>query len=286
MFDRIQGLLSECGIELSAPIALRDCTVNRPYLLKRVGIDENGTAVIFAIPYHTPFCEASDRNCSRYAVSRDYHLFIKELADTLLPILHEEYPLVRFALFADHSPIDERDAAARAGLGIIGKNRLLITEKYSSYVFLGELITSAPAPSTSILPAPPSCEGCNACLSACPLASGRITECLSALTQKKGTLSLEEREQIAAYGSIWGCDICQEVCPHTQKALAAGTLTSPIPFFHKEPLPRLTYRRIQDMTDEQFSGRAYAWRGRDVILRNLSVTEQLYERSNGAEERE
>ena len=286
MFDRIQGLLSECGIELSAPIALQDCTVNRPYLLKRVGIDENGTAVIFAIPYHTPFCEASDRNCSRYAVSRDYHLFIKELSDAILPILEAEYPSARFTLFADHSPIDEREAAARAGLGVIGKNHLLITEKYSSYVFLGELITSATPPKTNLLPSPRTCEGCGACLAACPLASGTVAECLSALTQKKGSLNEDERAQIAACGSVWGCDVCQEVCPHTRKALATGTITSPIPFFHKDPLPRLTYRRIQDMTDDQFAARAYAWRGRDVILRNLSVTEHLYERSNGAEERE
>ena len=285
MFDRIRGLLLDSGIELSAPIALRDCTVNRPYLLDHAGISENGTAVIFAIPYHTPSCETPGRNCSRYAVSRDYHLFVKELADAILPILGEEYPSVRFALFADHSPIDEREAAARAGLGVIGKNRLLITEKYSSYVFLGELITSAMPPKTDLLPSPSTCEGCGACLAACPLASEKVAECLSALTQKKGTLREDEKAQIAACGSVWGCDICQEVCPHTKKALASGTITSPIPFFHKDPLSRLTYRRIQDMTDVEFAARAYAWRGRDIILRNLSVTEHLYERSNDEEER-
>ena len=285
MFDRIRDLLSESGIELSAPIALRDCTVNRPYLLERVGIDESGTAVIFAIPYHTPFCESPDRNCSRYAVSRDYHLFIKELSDAILPTLREEYPSARFALFADHSPIDEREAAARTGLGVMGKNKLLITEKYSSYVFLGELITSAAPPETHLLPSPALCEGCGTCLAACPQAAGKVTECLSALTQKKGTLREDEQAQIAAYGSVWGCDVCQEVCPHTKKALASGTITSPIPFFHKDPMPRLTYRRIQDMTDDAFAARAYAWRGREVILRNLSVTECLDERSCDEEER-
>lgn len=275
MLNEIKKLLLQNGIELSAPIALSDCLISRPYLLERVGIGCDGTAVIFAIPYHTPACETPERNCSRYAVGRDYHLFVKQISERILPVLQEKYPALRFAMFADHSPIDERNAAARAGLGVIGKNGLLITEKYASYVFLAEVITSASPPTTLSVPdAPPLCENCGACRSACPMLCGETAECLSALTQRKGELSDGERKQIAAFGSVWGCDRCQEICPHTKKAIRNGTVTSPIPFFHDDPIPALTYRRIQDMTNERFSERAYAWRGRHVILRNLSVMEQ------------
>lgn len=278
MFNRIQRLLLQNGIELSAPIALSDCVISRPYLLDRFGIGRNGTAILFAIPYHTPSCELPERNCSRYAVGQDYHRFVKELSEAILPTLENEYPSLRFAVFADHSPIDERNAAARAGLGVLGKNGLLITEKYSSYVFLAELITNSPPPPTVLAAStPPLCENCGACVAACPMRQGKTAECLSALTQKKGDLTPEEQAQITALGSVWGCDICQEVCPHTQKALRNGTISSPISFFHAAPLPHLTYERILGMTDEAFSARAYAWRGRQVILRNLSATEQMNE---------
>lgn len=274
MFERIRRLLLENGIELSAPIALADCTLSRPYLLDRVGIDDKGTAVIFAIPYHTPSCESPQRNCSRYAVGRDYHLFVKQLSHTILPVLKEEYPTFRFAMFADHSPIDEREAAARAGLGLLGKNKLLITEKYASYVFLAELVTNAPPPDTRTLTEPRSCDNCGACIAACPMLLGKASECLSAVTQRKGSLFDNEQRLLVEFDTVWGCDLCQEVCPYTKEAIKNGTVTSPIPFFHTDPLPRLTYERIQGMTDQQFSERAYAWRGREVILRNLIVTER------------
>ncbi len=276
MLERIRQLLTQHHILLSAPIALSDCTVTRPYLLERAGIGTEGTAVIFAIPYHTAACEDKHRNLSRYAVGKDYHRFVAQLSEALLPSLSAEFPEARFALFADHSPIDERMAAVKAGIGIIGKNGLLITHPYSSYLFLGELITDRRLPTEPPHPIL-SCEDCGACRDACPMAQGAIGECLSALTQKKGELTEEEAEAIKRYGTVWGCDLCQEVCPHTKAALQRGTLDSPIPFFHEDPLPHLTYNGLASMTDTELSERAYAWRGRSVIMRNLAVTEGLHE---------
>lgn len=274
MFERIRQLLAEHGILLSAAISLADCTIKKAYLLERAGIDKTGTAVIFAIPYHTPACEAPDRNLSRYAVGRDYHLFVKELSQVLLPRLQAEFPSSRFALFADHSPIDERDAAAKAGLGIIGRHGLLITAPYSSYVFVGELVTDAPLPEhLRVTQQITACENCGACLAACPYSKGEIGECLSALTQKKGALTPQEEQALIRYGTVWGCDLCQEACPHTKKALLTARITSPIAFFHHVPTPRLTYDGIREMSDAEFSERAYSWRGREVILRNLAITE-------------
>ena len=275
MFGRIQQLLKERGIFLSAPISLSDCTVTKTYLLERESIPKDGSAVIFAIPYHSSECENPLRNVSRYAVGQDYHLFAKQLSCELLPILQTEFPQNRFALFADHSPIDEREAAARSGLGMIGQHGLLITELYSSYVFLAELVTDCPLPdhlkTENIVQR---CEGCGACFSACPLAKGEAELCLSALTQKKGDLTEEEADIIQRHRTVWGCDLCQEVCPHTRSAIRKGSITSPIPFFHQHLLPTLTYKGVMSMTDQQFSSRAYAWRGRTVILRNLAVVKE------------
>lgn len=262
MLDVIEALLAEEQLTLFAPLSLEDCRVLRPYLLERAGI-RTGTAVILAVPYAVP---AEERNVSAYAVSRDYHLYFRELFDRLLPRLRERFPEHRFVGFADHSPIDEIHAAARAGLGVIGDNGLLLTEKYSSYIFLGEIITDAviPAHAREI----GTCHHCGACKRACPVVLNK-GECLSALTQKKGELTEEERAQLAAHPLVWGCDICQEVCPYTRAAKANSTLYGAPPFFREKTIPVLTVETLDAMTEEEFRERAYAWRGRAVIRRNL-----------------
>ena len=270
MLQRIQQLLAEQNIFLCGALSLADCTVQKPYLLERVGISSEGSVVIFAIPYHTPACEDPRRNLSRYAVGQDYHLFIKQLEEALLPKLALEFPEARFAFFSDHSPIDERIAAAKVGLGCLGKNQLLITKPYASYVFLGEIITDAKITPDTPPQEAKTCLQCGACTKACPKAEGAVL-CLSALTQKKGSLSDMEKQLLYRHHTVWGCDICQEVCPLTAEAHKNGTITSPIDFFHQSPLPHLTYQDIESMSDAEFSTRAFSWRGKQTILRNLLV---------------
>lgn len=262
-------------IDLFAPIPLSECEIRKPYLLEREGIAD-GTAILFAVPYFTRACLDPKRNLSAYAVSRDYHGFFRALFDELLPILREKYPNEKFAGFADHSPIAELQAAARAGLGVIGKNSLLITEKYSSYVFLGELVTSARLP-TQIKPIS-ACLDCGKCRAACP--TEELGTCLSALTQKKGTLTEKEEADVRSFGSVWGCDICQEVCPYTQKAIQKGTIFTEISYFKADCIPRLTLEILDGMNDETFSGRAYSWRGRETIRRNLSLMEKTEQKGD------
>ena len=270
MENTIKNLLAERGIHLVAHLPLSECHVQKPYLLQRAGI-ENGTAFLFAVPYYTTNCDDPASNISAYAVSRDYHLFFKQLFDEVLPLLQKCFPENRFAGFTDHSPIAEVEAAVRAGLGFFGKNHLFLTKEHSSFVFLGEIITDklfSAIPVTS-----QSCDGCNACLSACPVGLD-ISKCVSALTQKKGELSAEERAQLLAHKCAWGCDICQRACPITKRARANGTLYTSIPFFQNSALTPLTASALRAMSDEEFSTRAYSWRGRDTILRNLEILEK------------
>ena len=251
-------------IVLFAPIPLSVCNIHKPYLLDRAVI-KDGTAVLIAVPYFTRACLDPDRNISCYTVSRDYHGFFQELYGELIPQLEAAFPKNRFAGFADHSPVAEVEAAALAGLGVIGKNHLLITEQYASFVFLGTLVTDATLPCT-VHPIK-YCYNCGKCTAACPAKTP--ADCLSALTQKKGDLSLKEQDTILEHSSAWGCDICQMVCPHTKKAIEKETIFSPIPYFSKNVIPNLTLEILDGMSEEEFSSRAYAWRGRDTIRRNL-----------------
>ena len=269
MFEYLTKILESHQVDCFAPIPLSACTIKKPYLLEREGIAD-GTVIMIAVPYYTHACDDPVRNLSAYAVSRNYHSFFDSLFASVLPQLRERYPEHRFAGFADHSPIAEVEAAALAGLGVIGKNHLLLTEKYSSYIFLGELVTDAVIPCN--IGSIKSCEDCGACMRKCPAA--KIGTCLSALTQKKGDLSQDECETIRRFGSVWGCDICQAVCPHTQKAIKKGTIYSPIPYFHEKNISVLTVEILDGMPREAFQERAFSWRGRDTIRRNLLLFEK------------
>lgn len=269
MFAFLSKILQNNNIDLFAPLPLSECRIIKPYLLEREGISD-GTVVMMAVPYFSDACTDPLRNLSAYAVGRDYHLFFQNLFGELLPALKERFPDCRFAGFADHSPIAEVEAAARAGLGVIGKNRLLITEKYASYVFLASVFTDAKIP--CIPRKIDHCMGCGACQRLCP--AGKEGPCLSALTQKKGELTPGEQKSLIASGMAWGCDICQEVCPHTKQAIAKGTLFSPVPFFREATLPCLTLDVLKKMSREDFEARAYAWRKRETIERNLKLLEQ------------
>lgn len=273
MLATIRKLLAENGISKAAPVRLEDCRIVKivkNYLLERAEI-ATGTAVMFAVPYYTTVCDNPVRNISAYAVSGDYHVFFRNLFDRVLPVLREKFPENHFAGFTDHSPIDERDAAVKSGLGMIGKNHLFLTKEHSSYVFLGEIITDAHLPSAPTAAA--TCLDCGACLAACPVGLDGW-KCLSALTQKKGDFTEEEAHTVLENGSLWGCDRCQEACPVTKAARKAGTLYSDIGYFRETAIPHLNRNILDRMDEETFRARAYSWRGRAVIERNIALFEE------------
>ncbi len=269
MFEKFSTFFEKNGIKDFSLLPLEECRLIRKHLLVREGIGHTGTVIIFAVPYLAKN-ESTERNVSAYAQAPDYHLFFRGLFELLLPQLRASDPGHRYVGFADHSPIDEVHAAAHAGLGILGKNGLLITPRHSSYVFLGEIITDAslPAQAKEIR----FCENCGACTRHCPAKGG--FPCLSALTQKKGVLTDTEKEYLYKNKSVWGCDVCQEVCPHTLEAKKSGTLYTEIPYFCENRISHLTKEILSEMSEEDFSRRAYAWRGRETVERNVRIIEK------------
>lgn len=154
---------------------------------------------------------------ARYARGDDYHRIIKKRLHELCDELARDFPDEKFRACVDTAPVLERAHAARAGLGYIGKNTLLIEPGVGSYLLLGEIITTLQL-EPHRTPLEDHCGTCTRCLDACPTDALTpyeldATRCLSYLTIEHRS-EIDEQFFGATGDWLFGCDICQEVCPH------------------------------------------------------------------------
>jgi len=199
---------------------------------------------------------------ARYAYGRDYHKIIGKRLKKLETFIRELAPDHSTKSYVDTGPILERAYAEEASIGLIGKNSCLITEEYGSWVFLSEILTTLELepdrrkyPPTKDFSA---CGGCRRCIDACPtgaiVAPGVIDSrrCISYLTiEHKDEIPKEFQKAIALTKRIYGCDICQEVCPHNQKKSKITVDEE----FKSTPLAGNTLKKSEILalkTDEQF----------------------------------
>ena len=262
---KITKIIKELGAAEVGVLPYTECEIVNANLDKKLSFLPR-SVFIGIVPYYTHICE-SPHTVSAYALAHDYHKHLFDICNKATEELIKLYPEAHFAGFADHSPINEKLAAAKAGLGIIGDRSLLITEKYSSFVFLFEILTDLQfdVPVHDIK----HCEHCGACKSACPANIDDKKTCLSAITQKKGDLTDEEIELIKSNGFVWGCDICQLACPHTLNAISKNTIYSDSTWFNSDIISSPNETTVADIDD--FKMRAYSWRGPQTILRNISI---------------
>ncbi len=155
---------------------------------------------------------------ARYARARDYHHVIKRRLHALADSLRPRYPGHEFRSFVDTAPILEREHAARAGLGWIGKHTLLIDPRLGSYLLLGGIVTTLElAPEPDRRPVADHCGACTRCIDACPTRaitpfSVDATRCISYLTiEHRSTIDPSLQSGMREW--VFGCDVCQEVCP-------------------------------------------------------------------------
>ncbi|HET9869471.1 MAG TPA: tRNA epoxyqueuosine(34) reductase QueG [bacterium] len=166
---------------------------------------------------HFPLLGRHPISC--YAWGRDYHEVLGEKLEALSDLLRELAPGARAKWYADTGPVLEKDHAAAAGLGWIGKNTLLLNKKFGSFLFLGEILTDVELAYDE--PTANLCRSCTACLEACPTGALEEAGVLNA-TRCISYLTLEHRSPFPQApelsGYLAGCDLCQSVCPYNQDA--------------------------------------------------------------------
>ncbi len=217
------------------------------------------SVVCVAINYFRPEQHADDPGVgkiSRYAWGDDYHDVLRDKLKALLEWIREREPEVEGKVCVDTSPMMDKAWAARAGLGWIGKHTNLITKEFGSWVFLGELLLSIELDYDSLIEAD-HCGKCVACIDACP--TGAIiapyqldaTRCIS-----YGTIELREAELPEPIRSnlenwVFGCDICQDVCPWSR----FSKQTEEERFAPREGLVEPKLEELIGMSQEEFSAR-------------------------------
>ncbi len=159
---------------------------------------------------------------AQYARGSDYHVVMRRMLEELAVRMRDELDVAfDHRVCVDTAPILERELARRAGLGWVGKNTMVLSRELGSYVFLGELFTTLDLPPDA--PATDHCGTCTRCLDACPtraIVRPRVldaTRCISYLTiEHRGDVPRDLHDRLGTW--VFGCDVCQDVCPFNQRA--------------------------------------------------------------------
>ena len=240
------------------------------------------SVICVAMNYHVslepPPADGSRRGrVARYALGDDYHEIIKSRLHALADWLREIAPAAQTRACVDTAPVMEKEVAARAGVGWVGKNTCMINAVAGSWLLLGEVITTLPLPPDA--PATDHSGTCTRCIDACP--TGAITapyqldarKCISYLTiEHRGDIVPELQAQMRDW--LYGCDVCQDVCPHNRRPPeAADPLLRP-----RFPSGTLDLDEVENWTDEKYRtalrGSAMKRAKLPVLQRNARIVAQ------------
>ncbi len=211
---------------------------------------------------------------ARIAWGKDYHMVLMDKLEGLAQFIAKEYDGFEHKSFVDTGPLVDRYLANRAGIGFYGYNSAIINECFGSWIFLGYMITNVPLKADKSLK-DKSCLGCNLCIEHCPTSAIEgpykfdANKCLSNILQQKSPVS---KEILPVVGNkIYGCDICQDVCPHNVdiKEMTAKEFM-PTGLSKRADLIRLLQISNRGF-DSLFRENASGWIGKKTLQRNAII---------------
>lgn len=204
----------------------------------------------------------------------DYHHVLRDRLEKLAQYMQTKIPHFSYKIMVDTGELSDGAVAERAGVGFNGKNTMIITKEFGSFVYLGEVITNVAFPPDS--PVEDSCGDCRICLDACPTGAlvgdgGQLNaqRCLAFLTQTKDFLPDEYRDKIGT--RLYGCDTCQAVCPRNkgidfhlhEEFEAEPEVAKPL----LTPMLRMSNREFR----KKFGHVSGFWRGKNPLQRNAMI---------------
>lgn len=232
----------------------------------------DGAKSVISVLYSYNTDEQPDRTdfrIAKYSLGRDYHFVLKEKLNQMLTDIKKICPQTEGRAFVDSAPLFERYFAQKSGLGFIGRNKCIINPKLGSFVFIGELVVNFESDYDQ--PLNQTCLGCNACIKACPTKALTFdginaNKCISYQTiEKKDSIDDDVRQ--AKGNRIYGCDACQDCCPHNFSApKKSGIILPEIKAFSPEELESMSNHQFQ----KKYANTALLRAGRKKILENCN----------------
>lgn len=205
------------------------------------------------------------------AVFTDYHIIIRNILNELETYLKTTNTF-EYKIFVDTGPLIERELAKKAGLGYQGKNLSIISEKFGSYFFIGYMLVDFKMKCSKSIPFDFSnCKGCDLCIKACPTKALKgdytfnMDVCISYLTQKKEDIEDNLKKKMG--NSLYGCDICQNVCPKNKNVKQENINDINIIRPKLETFLELSNKQFKNIYGET----AIYWRGKKTIQRNAII---------------
>lgn len=221
--------------------------------------------ISIAFPYF--FWETSGKyKFSLYCRGKDYHKVIAEYMNKICDYIKSLGGKAIY--FVDSNSLPERYIGKLAGVGFMGKNSLLINKRYGSFILLGEIITDLELEETE--KSSEGCGSCSNCIEACPSTAIRLDDfnlCISYLTQKK---ELEDSDFDKFKGSIFGCDICQNVCPFNKYAEKSNIMDF-YPISYMEDPNIIELLNMDNNTYKKYKITSAGWRGKNTLIRNALI---------------
>lgn len=300
--EHIMGLAASagfdrCGVARAGPIGRGDYVLrwlaggragSMEYLHRNVGarLDPRDllpgarSVIVVALSYYQPPPDPPEDGRSHgrvamYAWGDDYHDVIREKLRAMRDRMHAELAIpFETRIGVDTAPIIERELAAAAGIGWIGKNTMVLSRELGSYFFLGVMLTTLEIAADE--PVVDHCGSCMACLEACPTQAFTAayqmdaSRCISYLTiEHRGDISRPFQEMMGDW--VFGCDVCQEVCPYNRKAPA----THEPRFAIRDPGPQPALDDLLAWGDEEYrkqlSGSAMQRAKPAMLRRNVRI---------------